>query len=445
MVSGASGAEASADGESDPRETYPEGAGAGALEPPPPPDMGGGRSPESSAQLLDMCDVCVEQSPRSGRCVRGNAGVAAGRGDATHPIGTKKERPRDLSPVKSVKPLEADRRTAGNEFETRIGFGFNAFDVPVGKPGKKPTQRDWRLKLSDRARADGALGSTRREGQAWTPLRSTLDGSVRRVNGPPGRARRPGGVRGEPGDSCARKTQNTRLDAVAMGPKKRKAESTGLDEMDRELYQRFRAAANSVSSMYTSSLNLQKRAFNGGARHTTEKLLQWALSQQASGEKTISASDLIQALQAELVVLEGEDASLAAAGDSPGGVAPWTPSDRAAGAMGRTRAHLAALDANAVRPTSRARLVSRSWVFREIARRLCHPRVSVFFLEGPEAHPKLAYASRVRREQEYEQGLGAKLGQAFTQHAQSPGAHTRSSGQAGAHQPSPGTRAMDDD
>ena len=173
--------------------------------------------------------------------------------------------------------------------------------------------------------------------------------------------------------------------------------------------------------------------------------MQWALSQQASGEKTISASDLIQALQAELVVLEGEDASLAAAGDSPGGVAPWTPSDRAAGAMGRTRAHLAALDANAVRPTSRARLVSRSWVFREIARRLCHPRVSVFFLEGPEAHPKLAYASRVRREQEYEQGLGAKLGQAFTQHAQSPGAHTRSSGQAGAHQPSPGTRAMDDD
>ena len=142
-----------------------------------------------------------------------------------------------------------------------------------------------------------------------------------------------------------------------MGPKKRKAESTGLDEMDRELYQRFRAAANSVSSLYTSSLNLQKRAFNGGARHTTEKLLQWALSQQARGEKTISASDLIQALQAELVVLEGEDACLAAAGDSPGGVAPWTPSDRNAGATGRTRAHLAALDANSVR-ANLARLTS---------------------------------------------------------------------------------------
>ena len=244
-----------------------------------------------------------------------------------------------------------------------------------------------------------------------------------------------------------------------MGPKKRKAESTGLDEMDRELYQRFRAAASSVSALYTSSLNLQKRAFNGGARHTTEKLLQWALSQQASGEKTISASDLIQALQAELVVLEGEDACLAAAGDSPGGVAPWTPSDRNAGATGRTRAHLAALDANSVRPISRVSpRPHKKWVFTRrppprVARRLrsrpstvqvrSRPLGRFLFLQSPAADPFLA---RLRREQEYEQGLGAKLGQAFTQHAHSPGAHTRSSGQAGARiASSPGTRAMDDD
>ena len=162
-----------------------------------------------------------------------------------------------------------------------------------------------------------------------------------------------------------------------MGPKKRKAESTGLDEMDRELYQRFRAAASSVSALYTSSLNLQKRAFNGGARHTTEKLLQWALSQQASGEKTISASDLIQALQAELVVLEGEDACLAAAGDSPGGVAPWTPSDRNAGATGRTRAHLAALDANSVR-ANLAQLTSPARGFsRDVSRSLVRPSYRV--------------------------------------------------------------------
>ena len=222
-------------------------------------------------------------------------------------------------------------------------------------------------KSATRARADGAPGSTRRGGEARTPPRSTLDGTAWRVNGQPGRARRLGGVRGEPRRLARSETQKPRLDA--MGPKKRKAESTGLDEMDRELYQRFRAAANSVSSMYTSSLNLQKRAFNGGARHTTEKLLQWALSQQASGEKTISASDLIQALQAELVVLEGEDASLAAAGDSPVGVAPWTPSDRAAGATGRTRAHLAALDANAVRTTNLAHVSSsrRAWVFLSVS------------------------------------------------------------------------------
>ena len=241
-----------------------------------------------------------------------------------------------------------------------------------------------------------------------------------------------------------------------MGPKKRKAESTGLDEMDRELYQRFRAAASSVSALYTSSLNLQKRAFNGGARHTTEKLLQWALSQQASGEKTISASDLIQALQAELVVLEGEDACLAAAGDSPGGVAPWTPSDRNAGATGRTRAHLAALDANSVRAnlallTSPARGFSRDV---RVARPSVYPGLvggslpSVVFFSSRARRLTQARAllALLRREQEYEQGLGAKLGQAFTQHAHSPGAHTRSSGQAGAHNaPSPGTRAMDDD
>jgi len=90
-----------------------------------------------------------------------------------------------------------------------------------------------------------------------------------------------------------------------MPPKKRKAETTELDEMDRELFTKFRAAASCVSGLYTSSLNLQKRAFNGGARHTTGKLLQWAENKLASGEPNISARDLINALQAELVVLQG--------------------------------------------------------------------------------------------------------------------------------------------
>ena len=99
-------------------------------------------------------------------------------------------------------------------------------------------------------------------------------------------------------------------------PKKRKAEANGLDEMDRQLYGTFRTAANSISALYTSSLSLQKRAFNAGARHATERLLAWALSH---GEGQLSAADLAAALQAELVVLEGEDAALQAAADGVGG------------------------------------------------------------------------------------------------------------------------------
>lgn len=128
-----------------------------------------------------------------------------------------------------------------------------------------------------------------------------------------------------------------------MPPKKRKAETTELDEMDRELFTKFRAAASCVSGLYTSSLNLQKRAFNGGARHTTGKLLQWAENKLASGEPNISARDLINALQAELVVLQGEDSALssaaAAVGDASnagGGAAHWSgnTNDRAVGAGG---------------------------------------------------------------------------------------------------------------
>ena len=95
-------------------------------------------------------------------------------------------------------------------------------------------------------------------------------------------------------------------------PKKRKAEANGLDEMDRQLYGTFRTAANSISALYTSSLSLQKRAFNAGARHATERLLAWALSH---GEGQLSAADLAAALQAELVVLEGEDAAMRAAAE----------------------------------------------------------------------------------------------------------------------------------
>lgn len=97
--------------------------------------------------------------------------------------------------------------------------------------------------------------------------------------------------------------------------KKRKAEANELDEMDRQLYTTFRTAANSISSLYTSSLNLQKRAFNSGARHTTEKLLQWALSQREGGEGVVNLPDLVNALQV------GRDRER----DAPFSIAPMFP------------------------------------------------------------------------------------------------------------------------
>ena len=99
-------------------------------------------------------------------------------------------------------------------------------------------------------------------------------------------------------------------------PKKRKAEANGLDEMDRQLYGTFRTAANSISALYTSSLSLQKRAFNAGARHATERLLAWALSH---GEGQLSAADLAAALQAEHAEQQRAQAMLQAQRHAKGG------------------------------------------------------------------------------------------------------------------------------
>ena len=230
-----------------------------------------------------------------------------------------------------------------------------------------------------------------------------------------------------------------------MGPKKRKAESTGLDEMDRELYQRFRAAASSVSALYTSSLNLQKRAFNGGARHTTEKLLQWALSQQASGEKPSAPRTSYKPCRRSWWCWRERTRASPRRGTRREASRRGHPRIETPARRGGTRAHLAALDANSVRPISRVSpRPHKKWVFTRrppprVARRLrsrpstvqvrSRPLGLFLFIQSPAADPFLA---RLRREQEYEQGLGAKLGQAFTQHAPSPGAHTRSSGHMGA-------------
>jgi len=49
--------------------------------------------------------------------------------------------------------------------------------------------------------------------------------------------------------------------------KKRKSTATSLDEVDRTVYASFRTAANSLSQLYTQSMNHQKLSFQAGERH----------------------------------------------------------------------------------------------------------------------------------------------------------------------------------
>ncbi|KAG4941558.1 hypothetical protein JHK84_045688 [Glycine max] len=55
-------------------------------------------------------------------------------------------------------------------------------------------------------------------------------------------------------------------------PKKRKSIATSLDEVDRTLYASFCTAANSLSQLYTHSMNHQKLSFNAGERHALNEL-----------------------------------------------------------------------------------------------------------------------------------------------------------------------------
>jgi len=49
--------------------------------------------------------------------------------------------------------------------------------------------------------------------------------------------------------------------------KKRKSIATSLEEVDRTMYASFCSAANSLSQLYTQSMNHQKLSFQAGERH----------------------------------------------------------------------------------------------------------------------------------------------------------------------------------
>ncbi|KAJ9675522.1 hypothetical protein PVL29_024447 [Vitis rotundifolia] len=81
--------------------------------------------------------------------------------------------------------------------------------------------------------------------------------------------------------------------------KKRKSVATSLDEVDRTMYATFCSAANSLSQLYTQTMNQQKLSFQAGERHGLEKLYQWILRQQEGGSR-VTTVDILSYLQNEL-------------------------------------------------------------------------------------------------------------------------------------------------
>ncbi|KAG6673864.1 hypothetical protein I3842_15G012500 [Carya illinoinensis] len=84
----------------------------------------------------------------------------------------------------------------------------------------------------------------------------------------------------------------------AMG-KKRKSVATTLDEVDRTMYASFCSAANSLSQLYTQSMNHNKFSFQAGERHGLEKLYQWIRRQQEEGSR-VATVDILNYIQNEV-------------------------------------------------------------------------------------------------------------------------------------------------
>ncbi|XP_057503364.1 uncharacterized protein LOC130786920 isoform X2 [Actinidia eriantha] len=78
--------------------------------------------------------------------------------------------------------------------------------------------------------------------------------------------------------------------------KKRKSVETSLDEVDRTMYSTFCSAANSLSQLYTQTMNQQKLSFQAGERHGLEKLYQWIWRQQEGGSR-VNTADVLTYLQ----------------------------------------------------------------------------------------------------------------------------------------------------
>ena len=87
--------------------------------------------------------------------------------------------------------------------------------------------------------------------------------------------------------------------------KKRKA--AGTLEEDRSLYAAFSGAANSISHLYTQTVQHQRRHYAAGGRDFAERLLTWAREREAAGEAHISTSQLIACLEREAAALAADE------------------------------------------------------------------------------------------------------------------------------------------
>ncbi|KAK7279794.1 hypothetical protein RJT34_24852 [Clitoria ternatea] len=81
--------------------------------------------------------------------------------------------------------------------------------------------------------------------------------------------------------------------------RKRKSIASTLDEVDRTIYASFCTAANSLSHLYTQSLNHHNLSFQTGQRHSLEKLYQWIRRQQEGGSR-VATVDILNHIQNEL-------------------------------------------------------------------------------------------------------------------------------------------------
>ncbi|KAL0907760.1 hypothetical protein M5K25_022195 [Dendrobium thyrsiflorum] len=90
--------------------------------------------------------------------------------------------------------------------------------------------------------------------------------------------------------------------------RKRKSDTTPLDEADRTLYSTFCSAANSLSQLYTHAMNHQKVAFQAGERQALEKLYQWIIKQHEEGSR-VTAADIVAHIENE-INYGGDDAAI---------------------------------------------------------------------------------------------------------------------------------------